>query len=1000
MSPETTSEEDSRSEFLASVLGDDKLAKLPQSDMEEEADPENGVVLSSGPDDMDLPGVDPNAAPAARSGGTPVPADGDESEDTEKKAPQSSSAAGTESASVAEHASSSEEDELLLLPCPKCAGELALRQEHVGIEGACVWCDATIVAGRSGLDRAVKVFLIATDEPAVATESGERDSPETIERSPSPLDVGATMTEPEVERAPLPEAAPSDAEPAKVEEETEPVSPPEAPPVDWTPSAHWGAPPPSPDPANASEASESDSSPPLDSSAFDLVAAGWGASEKTSEAVPDGFDQQLSKSAESSTEPREESAQVAADLSSDSGFGSTPESESAGQPEDRREASPEDLGRQPDMNFQPTKIGESVPQPQEDPSQAVEDFSFGTGFGSPPESERAGEPENRPAAVPEGFSFQPTEPSPSAEARQESPQPAPDFSFGTDYGSPPDSEGAGGPENRPAAVPDGFDRQPSTNFQGTETFQPAEPGATPTEPPGTEQDLSSGTGFGSPPETSGEPEQSATAPEGFSQQPPVNFQPAETGQSSTEPEQEPQPESPQAPPDFSFGTGTASDSGSSAENSENAGRAEDGSAAFAGGFLGAATDFDSEVPDEQAISESRDSVGSGFGEFLSASADGPAVRKESAENPPEDVVAAVTEPGGTYSQPVPWGPPPTPGKQEQPQAAGTGFAESAPAPEADNSTPQWSGLSAESSSEGQKPFGEAPAAPGNFLEPSEQRPPTGEAGPTAAGGFDSAPATGFVPGAAAPAAEKPGSEAEGFASLDEAPTELGSLSSSDDAFDSSAPPKASGLESKVDDSDGAPVGFDIPPATGSEAPFSSLEPAETESSLFSQSPPESAESLFGTVEQDSPPAPAPGEPSESPGFLDPGSGPADSSLFSDPQKSPGTDMPETFPSAQDNAGAPGAQPAGNSLFPPAAAATEGPAPAPAPLVESRPIGEKGKSRKGLFIAMVVVMGLVSGAALASFVLPVGDYVNQARSFMEKKFMPTATWETAGSESER
>jgi hypothetical protein len=39
--------------------------------------------------------------------------------------------------------------------------------------------------------------------------------------------------------------------------------------------------------------------------------------------------------------------------------------------------------------------------------------------------------------------------------------------------------------------------------------------------------------------------------------------------------------------------------------------------------------------------------------------------------------------------------------------------------------------------------------------------------------------------------------------------------------------------------------------------------------------------------------------------------------------------------------------------------------------------------------MVVILGFASGAALASFVLPVERYVEAARSFMEAKFAPKA-----------
>lgn len=59
-----------------------------------------------------------------------------------------------------------------------------------------------------------------------------------------------------------------------------------------------------------------------------------------------------------------------------------------------------------------------------------------------------------------------------------------------------------------------------------------------------------------------------------------------------------------------------------------------------------------------------------------------------------------------------------------------------------------------------------------------------------------------------------------------------------------------------------------------------------------------------------------------------------------------------------------------------------------PRVESRPlssISPKKKSRKGFIIFMVILIGFVCGGALATFVLPVEEYVAAARSYMEAKF---------------
>ncbi len=57
-----------------------------------------------------------------------------------------------------------------------------------------------------------------------------------------------------------------------------------------------------------------------------------------------------------------------------------------------------------------------------------------------------------------------------------------------------------------------------------------------------------------------------------------------------------------------------------------------------------------------------------------------------------------------------------------------------------------------------------------------------------------------------------------------------------------------------------------------------------------------------------------------------------------------------------------------------------------PTVTSQPLGSKPKPkvRKGFVVLMVVIVGFASGAALASFVLPVEEYVAAARAFMESK----------------
>lgn len=65
----------------------------------------------------------------------------------------------------------------------------------------------------------------------------------------------------------------------------------------------------------------------------------------------------------------------------------------------------------------------------------------------------------------------------------------------------------------------------------------------------------------------------------------------------------------------------------------------------------------------------------------------------------------------------------------------------------------------------------------------------------------------------------------------------------------------------------------------------------------------------------------------------------------------------------------------------------------APNVVSEPLGSKPppKVRKGFLVLMAVIVGFAAGAALASFVLPVDEYVQTARAIMEKKLNPEATY---------
>ncbi|MEM6915979.1 MAG: hypothetical protein AAF491_05370, partial [Verrucomicrobiota bacterium] len=99
------------------------------------------------------------------------------------------------------------------------------------------------------------------------------------------------------------------------------------------------------------------------------------------------------------------------------------------------------------------------------------------------------------------------------------------------------------------------------------------------------------------------------------------------------------------------------------------------------------------------------------------------------------------------------------------------------------------------------------------------------------------------------------------------------------------------------------------------------------------------------------------------------------SLFGSPAPADSESGPPPFQSGTTEEESPASGKSGNGLFS-----------SSAPQVTSQPLGSKPPKRKGkgLLVLLVILLGLVCGAALASFVLPVDEYVAKARSFMEEK----------------
>jgi len=369
--------------------------------------------------------------------------------------------------------------------------------------------------------------------------------------------------------------------------------------------------------------------------------------------------------------------------------------------------------------------------------------------------------------------------------------------------------------------------------------------------------------------------------------------------------------------------------------------------------------------------------------------------------------------------------------------AGFGAFLQSPAPVADREIAEvpptpWSGASAPTS------LSHAPLAPASRVQ---------DEGPSPSGGFASpapwGPPTSFVPDEtvidAPPALIKEDTSPSDWASAFETPREPESSVSrhNDTAPESlSAPPAFAGFESAFGSSSPeseklkptgasaeAPSGFFFSNAPASTMLFgrsesagesfampghcfstgSSSEPeveAKTFDALFPSSSVEEVQSpIFEAAEMDMPGEfPAASETvGADPLFPSINQGP---SLFGDSAFVSFHDEPVAEPSPAPAAATGSAfsdpkpasfSPAGEPQNSPAPAISESVIPA-IPAISSLPLGHqtkpKPKVRKGFIVLMVIIVGFASGAALASFVLPVDEYVQTARAFMEKKFNPS------------
>jgi hypothetical protein len=242
-SAEEPSSDLAKGHFLDSLgLGERSLLGSLPGDRNESLE-EDGVVLSSLPDDLGFPmaGAAPDRGVEAYStlltseradvAAISLPVEEDpqpEPEEVLNTAPETETETETETAQNL--------NESLHLHCPECRGSLVLKRLHLGIEGACVWCHTPIVAAESARDGQVRIFPIlghvaaapVSEEVAPVSEEvapvSEEVAPVSEEVAPVSEEVApvAEVPAPLAETKPIPVETP---EPPQVSVEIAPVIP-------------------------------------------------------------------------------------------------------------------------------------------------------------------------------------------------------------------------------------------------------------------------------------------------------------------------------------------------------------------------------------------------------------------------------------------------------------------------------------------------------------------------------------------------------------------------------------------------------------------------------------------------------------------------------------------------------------------------------------------------------------------------------------------------------
>jgi hypothetical protein len=199
---DNSSLEKARNRFLGSLgVSDCDLPDPENIETTESIDEENeSLILSSGPDDFELPGAGESVPD--RFSSLPIVEETDQplSSQVVQKSPDTSIAVEEKQEAPIESlipaspvALATDLNEVLNLSCPECEGELVLNRRHIGVEGACVWCHTSIIAAESPIDGAIRIVpILGRQQPKI--ESAKKTLP-----PPPVLPVAEITAEPVIE---------------------------------------------------------------------------------------------------------------------------------------------------------------------------------------------------------------------------------------------------------------------------------------------------------------------------------------------------------------------------------------------------------------------------------------------------------------------------------------------------------------------------------------------------------------------------------------------------------------------------------------------------------------------------------------------------------------------------------------------------------------------------------------------------------------------------------